>query len=1026
MRIIVPRPYSRRRTVAIRLGISFLVAVAAVFCSLYEVRLLPPDMHRRHVEIAGATTHVLVDADKSFILDRKAGGTDFTSLEWRAELYGSIIATPPVRALISRQTGIPADQIATTPRLTAGVPDGLRDPDNEQRSEQIRNAGLRYRLDMQPDPLRPILHIYSQAPTPAEAMRLADASVTALHEYLDERTAGDEIKPGLRASLTQLGPARGRDINARTTPQIYVLTFLVAFAACMALLSGGAAIRRGWIAYRDGVPPPRRRSQPDPRWSVDASEDLWPHTTRLLPWSIAGFMVILWLVPFNTIELSASLPFDLKLDRLILPFIVGLWLLSLAVGGRNAPRVRVTGIHVAIAVLGLVVGLGLVFNAMSLNQTLEFDLGFKKLSLLFSYGVLFVVIASSIRPGEVPAFLRYTLVLALIAAVGTVYEHRMGYNVFYDLSDKLLPSVFNVGVSEAGLVDTAGRSLTRGPGEHPLEVVAMLTMALPIALMGLLDSPSRRRTILYGVATAILLAAALSTDRKTSLLAPLSVGLVFAYYRRAELMKLAPLGVLLVFGVQFMAPGAITSVLFQLSPEALGVDTVSDRAADYDAVRPDLWTHLFFGRGYGTYDHVSYRILDSEMLNRLIDTGFLGLLALVGMLVTIVAVASPLIRMRHRQWSPPALVAAPAAIAYLVLGFLFDVGSFPHSPYILMSIAGLLATMLAAQKEAAPAGEPPRLAPFRSPVQMEARWLPPRSSSMEHRILIISPVRNEAAHIERIVRAVAAQELPPARWIVSDDASTDDTLAILRRLEAEVPFLTVMEAGGGPQGPVRDRLATAAAPRNFNEALATVDWREYTHVMKLDGDIELAPSYLRELMERFDAEPALGLAGGVLVEPVEGDRFRRIIIPRHHVHGALKCYSRECFEAIGGLHERLGWDTIDGTYARMHGYTTRSFTDLVSVHHRPIGSADGVLRGRARHGECAYISHYGLMWVAGRSLKVALSKPYGLSGVYFLYGYLRAAARRVERVPDRDFRRFARRELRRRMLGLGGLPQGHA
>ena len=272
---------------------------------------------------------------------------------------------------------------------------------------------------------------------------------------------------------------------------------------------------------------------------------------------------------------------------------------------------------------------------------------------------------------------------------------------------------------------------------------------------------------------------------------------------------------------------------------------------------------------------------------------------------------------------------------------------------------------------------------------------------------------------------MAAQELPPACWIISDDRSTDDTLQILRRLEHEVPFLTVREAWSAPEGPVRDRLATAAAPRNFNEALSSDDWTGYTHVMKLDGDIELNASYLRELMERFDAEPALGLAGGVLVEPQPDGSMHPVRIPSHHVHGALKCYSRACFEAIGGVQERLGWDTIDGTYARMHGFATRSFADLVSVHHRRLGSADGFLRGCARHGECAYIAQYSPTWVALRSLKVALDRPYGITGLSFLYGYARAAFKRVERVPDREFRRFTRRELRRRMM-TGRLEQGHA
>src|SRR4051812_33246256 len=134
-------------------------------------------------------------------------------------------------------------------------------------------------------------------------------------------------------------------------------------------------------------------------------------------------------------------------------------------------------------------------------------------------------------------------------------------------------------------------------------------------------------------------------------------------------------------------------------------------------------------------------------------------------------------------------------------------------------------------------------------------------SPVQPSLLIVSPVRNEAAHIERVVRAVAAQTLPPARWIVLDDGSTDGTLELLRALEPEVPFLTVLESASVLEG-ARDRLARAAEVRAFSAALAAADWRQYTHVMKLDGDIELEPDYFARLFERFAAEPSLGLAGG--------------------------------------------------------------------------------------------------------------------------------------------------------------------
>lgn len=290
---------------------------------------------------------------------------------------------------------------------------------------------------------------------------------------------------------------------------------------------------------------------------------------------------------------------------------------------------------------------------------------------------------------------------------------------------------------------------------------------------------------------------------------------------------------------------------------------------------------------------------------------------------------------------------------------------------------------------------------------------------MKPRILIISPVRNEGRHIERVARAMAAQEVLPSRWLVLDDASTDDTCAVLERVAADLPFLHLRRLDGQSQhAGARDRLAHAAAPRNFNIGLADADWTQYTHVMKLDGDIELPPDYLRVLMRRFAEEPHLGLAGGVLIEPLRDGAVRPIAIPRHHVHGAVKCYSRECLLAIGGIQERLGWDTIDETYARMRGFRTVTFDDLVSVHHRPWGSADGVLRGRVRLGECAYVTHYPPSWVLLRALKLAWSKPRGVNGFAYLYGYARASVRRRERVDDADYRRFTQRELRGRLVAM--------
>jgi glycosyltransferase involved in cell wall biosynthesis len=282
----------------------------------------------------------------------------------------------------------------------------------------------------------------------------------------------------------------------------------------------------------------------------------------------------------------------------------------------------------------------------------------------------------------------------------------------------------------------------------------------------------------------------------------------------------------------------------------------------------------------------------------------------------------------------------------------------------------------------------------------------------EERLIVISPVLNEARHIAAVVRGMQSQTRPPEEWIVVDDGSDDGTLDLLRAVAQDVPFMRVTEAPAASLAAGADRLHHATEARAFNHGLSLASG--FTHVGKLDGDIELPPDYYERLLGRFRDDASLGLAGGVLVEPTSRGWRLRGNSDLQHVRGALKLYTRECFETIGGVREMLGWDGVDEVLARMHGYRTRSFPDALARHHRPVGTAQGRLRGSYRLGRSMFIEGYPILWIAARSLVVGKSRPVGLSGAAYLAGYVDAALHGVSRFELGGYRQHLRRELRSR------------
>lgn len=250
--------------------------------------------------------------------------------------------------------------------------------------------------------------------------------------------------------------------------------------------------------------------------------------------------------------------------------------------------------------------------------------------------------------------------------------------------------------------------------------------------------------------------------------------------------------------------------------------------------------------------------------------------------------------------------------------------------------------------------------------------------------VVITPVRNEGRHLPQTIASMAAQPVPPKRWVIVNDGSTDDTGAIIAAAVQRHPWIQSVtrpdrgfrKSGGG----------VVEAFYDGYELLRDVPW---DFLAKLDGDLAFDADFFPGCFARFEQEPRLGIGGGTICEQVDG----RLVAektgdPRFHVRGATKIYRRQCWEEIGGLVRAPGWDTVDELKANMLGWTTRTFPELKLHQLKFTGSADGLWRGWVKNGRANYVTGYHPLFMLAKCARRTLRRPYLVGAAGLAWGYL--------------------------------------
>ncbi len=278
--------------------------------------------------------------------------------------------------------------------------------------------------------------------------------------------------------------------------------------------------------------------------------------------------------------------------------------------------------------------------------------------------------------------------------------------------------------------------------------------------------------------------------------------------------------------------------------------------------------------------------------------------------------------------------------------------------------------------------------------------------------VLITPAKNEEAFIADTIQSVINQTILPLRWVIVSDNSTDRTCEIVESYRQKYPFIDLLRLNSSA---TRDYAAKVQAFHAGYRRLRNLD---YAFIGNLDADISFGENYYERLMEEFERDPALGIAGGFVWEKYNGKEkpFTRNL---NSVGCAIQFFRRACFEQVGGyLPLKMGGeDAVAENLARMHGWKVRTFPEITVYHHRPMGTGNwSRWKARFNQGREEYLLGYHPLFFFLKSLSRLSCPPFLLGTCLTWLGYVNAVVKREPRPVSRDFVSFLRQRQKQRML----------
>lgn len=202
------------------------VALVGVFVVAALVAYLGGSKLGGAAEYGSAQGQVLVDSPQSALANLKQ---DTVPLTTRAGVFAQFMASSSVRDEIAKATGIPASQIVARGPFDdpAVAPAGTAVPNPPAPPDASNSVTARpYQLTFVAQEELPLVTVYGQAPTAADAKKLVDGVAVGVKAHIDHMQDVGQLDAKDRVVIRGLGPAEAGTVAAGSAAPVTLGLFV--------------------------------------------------------------------------------------------------------------------------------------------------------------------------------------------------------------------------------------------------------------------------------------------------------------------------------------------------------------------------------------------------------------------------------------------------------------------------------------------------------------------------------------------------------------------------------------------------------------------------------------------------------------------------------------------------------------------------------------------------------------------------------------------------------------------------------